>query len=48
MLDAELSKLPTKYRAPIVLCYFEGLTHEEAALRLGWPVGSVKGRLAPP
>ena len=46
VLDTELSKLSTKYRAPIVLCYFEGLTHEEAALRLGWPVGSVKGRLA--
>ncbi len=46
VLDAELSRLPAKYRAPVVLCYFEGLTHEEAALRLGWPVGSVKGRLA--
>ncbi len=46
VLDDELSRLSTKYRAPIVLCYFEGLTHEEAARRLGWPVGSVKGRLA--
>jgi hypothetical protein len=29
-----------------VLCYFEGLTHAQAADRLGWPVGSVAGRLA--
>jgi RNA polymerase sigma factor (sigma-70 family) len=46
VLDQELGRLPAKYRAPVVLCYFEGLTHEEAAHRLGWPVGSVKGRLA--
>ncbi len=29
-----------------MLCYFEGLTHEQAAGRLGWPVGTVKTRLA--
>lgn len=46
VLDEELSRLPAKYRAPIVLCYFEGLTHEDAASRLRWPVGTVKGRLA--
>src|SRR5260221_680424 len=28
------------------VCYREGLTHEEAADRLGWPVGTVKGRLS--
>ncbi len=45
-LHEEVHKLPEKYRAPIVLCYLEGLTHEEAADRLRWPVGTVKGRLS--
>jgi RNA polymerase sigma factor (sigma-70 family) len=45
-LHAEIARLPEKYRIPIVLCYFEGLTHEQAADRLGWPVGTVKTRLA--
>ena len=34
------------YRAPIVLCYLEGSTHEGAAQQLGWPLGTVRGRLA--
>jgi RNA polymerase sigma factor (sigma-70 family) len=46
MLHQEINLLPSKYRAPIVMCYLEGLTHDEAALKLGWPVGTVKGRLA--
>jgi RNA polymerase sigma factor (sigma-70 family) len=46
ILDEELRRLPAKYQAPLVLCYLEGLTNEEAAQRLGWPTGSMSYRLA--
>ena len=46
ILHDEVGRLPEKYRAPIVLCYFEGRSHEEAARQLEWPVGTVKGRLS--
>jgi RNA polymerase sigma factor (sigma-70 family) len=42
----EIEHLPRDLRAAVVLCYLEGLTHEQAALRLGWPVGTVRSRLA--
>jgi RNA polymerase sigma factor (sigma-70 family) len=45
-LHEEVRRLPEKYRTLVLLCYFEGLTHEEAARRLGCPIGTVKGRLA--
>ena len=44
-LHEELGRLPEKYRAPLVLCYIEGLPHEAVARQLGWPIGTVRGEL---
>jgi RNA polymerase sigma factor (sigma-70 family) len=46
LLHEEVSRLPEKYRAPIVLCYLEGRTNEEAARQLRCPTGTVVTWLA--
>jgi RNA polymerase sigma factor (sigma-70 family) len=45
IFDEELGQLPEKYRAPIVLCYLEGLTYEEAGHQLGCSKGTLSTRL---
>ena len=44
-LDEELDKLSPRYREPLVLCYLEGLTRDEAAARLGVPEPTLKSQL---
>ena len=45
ILDEEIGRLPEPQRAAVVLCDLEGMRHEEAAHRLGCPVGTVESRL---
>jgi RNA polymerase sigma factor (sigma-70 family) len=45
-LDQEVSRLPEKYRAVIVLCELEGRTLREASAQLGCPEGTVASRLS--
>jgi hypothetical protein len=45
-LHDEIARLPGSFRLPVVLCYFEGLTLDEAAHQLHWPAGTVRSRLA--
>ena len=44
-LHEELDRLPDLYRAPLVACYLQGLSRDEAARRLGWSLNEVRGRL---
>lgn len=45
LLDEEVHRLPPRLRLPVLLCYFEDLTRDEAADRLGWSLSTVKRRL---
>ncbi len=45
-LHDEIAHLPRTFRLPIMLCYFEGMTLDDAARRLHWPAGTLRSRLA--
>jgi RNA polymerase sigma factor (sigma-70 family) len=44
-LHEELSRLPDRYREPIILCDLFELTHEQAARKLGCPTRTLETRL---
>ncbi|MFI5456191.1 MAG: sigma-70 family RNA polymerase sigma factor [Isosphaerales bacterium] len=46
VLHEEIDRLPERLRAPVTLCYLEGLTYEAAAHQLKLSEGMVRGRLA--
>jgi WD40 repeat protein len=45
LLDAELQRLPEKWRLPLILCYLEGRTQDEAAGQLGCGKRTLRRRL---
>jgi RNA polymerase sigma factor (sigma-70 family) len=45
ILHEELDRLPDRHRLPLILCYLEGLSRDEAAARLGRSVSGVKKAL---
>lgn len=45
LVDEEVQRLPEKYRTPVLLCYLQGQTNEQAAQILRCPTGTIKIRL---
>jgi RNA polymerase sigma factor (sigma-70 family) len=45
ILHEELDRLPAKYRLPLVSCYLEGKTRDEAATELGCSPDALRGRI---
>jgi RNA polymerase sigma factor (sigma-70 family) len=44
-VDDELKRLPDRHRLPLLLCYLEGRTQDEAARQLGWSLSTLRRRL---
>lgn len=44
-IETAMNRLSERERAAITLCYMAGLTHEEAASTLEWPLGTVKSEI---
>ncbi len=45
-LHHELDQLPKSFREPLILCYLDGLTQEQAAAQLHCPLGTIQSRLS--
>jgi RNA polymerase sigma factor (sigma-70 family) len=45
VLDEELGRLSQRHRLPLLLCYLEGQTQDEAAHQLGWSLSTLRRRL---
>jgi RNA polymerase sigma factor (sigma-70 family) len=46
VLDEALHALPARFQQPLLLCYLEGLTRDQAAGQLGWSLRTLERRLA--
>ena len=46
MIHQEIDRLPDRYRRPVVLCYLEDMTYQQAADQLRWSEATTRGRLA--
>jgi RNA polymerase sigma factor (sigma-70 family) len=45
ILHEELDRLPDQFRLPLLLCYLEGKSRDEAAQQLGCTIDTLRGRL---
>src|SRR5262249_32484999 len=45
VVDEELLRLPERYRAPLVLCFLEGQTRDQAARQLRWSLRTLRRRV---
>ena len=45
-LESAMARLAPPERAALTLCFALGLTNEEAAMRLGLPLGTLKSHVA--